>query len=424
MKVARVNGQTFAIMDSAFGIGATAAMPGIVDLSDVDLTDGVSDGDLLVWDAASGTWIPGPGGSGSSLPWFNVVTDGTCVGDGVTDDTVALQAAIDTATASGTQSAWLYFPPGTYLIGGALQDTGAFNGQILLPDVDETTDEQITIRFTGAARPPFAYHGPGDPGDGGYSIIKSTLTGASGTAAVFSGGNGTFTFFTNVSVVVEDLICLTADNPTLSFWNLSRTQGGAIRDIVIATPSGYAGSTVQPTHSNAYGIKLPQKRDSNYTYVDGLGSFGMYTGILMGELAICRGVILALDMVGIEFGDLDEHLSLIVDMHATSVPSVLKATGTAHCDILSYDFETGTGPGWADIVYDLDDASNLLHGHVRYFGYPNPPTHTFTKNGGTNYSAAVIGPLTTTGRWELAVIPGSPPDSLYASGDWLYIFVP
>lgn len=30
----------------------------------------------------------------------------------------------------------------------------------------------------------------------------------------------------------------------------------------------------------------------------------------------------------------------------------------------------------------------------------------------------------TGGRWELAVVPGSPPDSLYADGDWLYIFVP
>ncbi len=29
-----------------------------------------------------------------------------------------------------------------------------------------------------------------------------------------------------------------------------------------------------------------------------------------------------------------------------------------------------------------------------------------------------------SGRWELAVIPGSPPDSLYADGDWLYILVP
>ncbi len=30
----------------------------------------------------------------------------------------------------------------------------------------------------------------------------------------------------------------------------------------------------------------------------------------------------------------------------------------------------------------------------------------------------------TTGRWELAVITGSPPDPLYADGDFLYILVP
>lgn len=28
------------------------------------------------------------------------------------------------------------------------------------------------------------------------------------------------------------------------------------------------------------------------------------------------------------------------------------------------------------------------------------------------------------GRWEHAVITGSPPDDLYAGGDWLYIWVP
>lgn len=33
-------------------------------------------------------------------------------------------------------------------------------------------------------------------------------------------------------------------------------------------------------------------------------------------------------------------------------------------------------------------------------------------------------PGTASGRWELAVIAGSPPDPLYADGDFLYIFVP
>ena len=48
-----------------------------------------------------------------------------------------------------------------------------------------------------------------------------------------------------------------------------------------------------------------------------------------------------------------------------------------------------------------------------------------TLDGGASYGAALDnGGGGASGRWELAVIPGSPPDSLYADGDWLYIFVP
>ncbi len=70
----------------------------------------------------------------------------------------------------------------------------------------------------------------------------------------------------------------------------------------------------------------------------------------------------------------------------------------------------------------------MLYGHTRYTGYPLPPTHTFTKNGGTNYSAEVIGPVssTGTGHYELLMDGGSPPAPLEdGSGtDWLYVLVP
>jgi hypothetical protein len=44
--------------------------------------------------------------------------------------------------------------------------------------------------------------------------------------------------------------------------------------------------------------------------------------------------------------------------------------------------------------------------------------------GGDVAEVTLVEGIKDVGRWELAVIPGSPPDSLYADGDWLYIWVP
>lgn len=329
-------------------------------------------------------------GAGGSSPWLWAQADLGLAGDGVTDDSAALEAGIDTATASGTQSGWIRFEPGTYLLSRALQSTGTINAQVRLPTVS-TSSQQITIRLTGAARPPFAVHGS-LPAPGGYSLLKSTLTGASGTAAVISGGNGSYPGTqNNISMEIENFICLTPADPSMTFWNLAATQGGAVRNIYISTTAYNAIPASAPTNTNAYGIKLPQVRNSNYTYVDGLNVYFYGNGVLQGELAIVRGLILSGCLVGVEFPGPGEHASLIVDMQATSCPTVLKATGLHYCDILSYDFETTTGPGWSNITYDLDDSSNYLHGSARYWGYPNPPTHSFTKNGGSNFTATVIG---------------------------------
>ena len=361
-----------------------------------DAGDPIPDGYLLAADGSRGhTWTdPAALVAGGTVPWLWAQADLGLAGDGVTDDSAALETGIATATASGTQSGWIMFEPGTYLLSRALQDTGAFNGQVRFPSVS-TSSQQITIRLTGAARPPFAVHGS-LPAPGGYSILKSTLTGGTGTAAVFSGGNGSYPGTqNNVSVEIENFICLTPADPSLTFWNLAATQGGAVRNIYVSTTAYNAIPASAPTNTNAYGVKLPQVRNSNYTYVDGLVVYFYGNGLMQGELAIVRGLILSGCLVGVEFTGPGEHASLIIDMQATSCPTVLKATGLHYCDILSYDFETTTGPGWSNITYDLDDSSNYLHGTARYWGYPNPPTHSFTKNGGSNFSATVIGAAST-----------------------------
>ncbi len=77
--------------------------------------------------------LPELGWSGKRSDWLNVKTDVTpaAVGDGVTDDQPALQAALD-MLASGTGSyKVLYLPPGTYRITDTLQLTNTTGNAII-----------------------------------------------------------------------------------------------------------------------------------------------------------------------------------------------------------------------------------------------------------------------------------------------------
>jgi len=329
---------------------------------------------------------------GSFLNWCNVMDFGA-TGDGVTDDTAAIQAAIDGCTASGTESGTIYFPPGIYLIGGALQDTGAFNGQLLLPSVASSGEAQISVRLIGAARPPTNLLGDTAPDPSGYSIIKSTLTGASGTAACVSGGNAT----NNITVYLQDLICIAPDNPTFTFWNLGHTQGGGIKDVLVYTANYWTPPITQPSHSNSYGVKLSQATYSAYTYVNDLVVVGFYTGILHGELAVARYLV-GICIVGIELPEMP-HSSHIEYIQMTGCTYGIRATGETALDIELYDAEHFTNPphteGWTVTVYDLDDPSDFLTGHIRWWGVQAAvgPDHTFTVNGGGNVHHEEIGQL-------------------------------
>jgi hypothetical protein len=70
--------------------------------------------------------------SSSDLGWFNVKSYGAA-GDGVTDDTVAFQAAADAATAACVSDggAVLFFPPGEYVTNKGFVMLGANGAQIL-----------------------------------------------------------------------------------------------------------------------------------------------------------------------------------------------------------------------------------------------------------------------------------------------------
>jgi hypothetical protein len=358
--------------------------------SEDDAGDPIPIGKLLAADGARGQmWVDAT----SALPWFNVKDYGA-LGDGSTDDTVAIQATITAATTA--EGGIIYFPPGVYIVGGALQDTGAFNGQLLLPNVSHSGNH-LLLAFKGALRPGLhPNYGDTVPLAAGFSIIKSTLTGASGTASVISGSNDTGSpvagHGNNLEVWIDDLICLGPDNPTFTFWQLAACSGGGVGTLQISTPGAYAGSPTQPTHSNAYGIKFPGQYMSNSTVVTALSVGGFYTGVLAGELDIYVTIILGPLINGIEFNT-TFYPTLINRLQPTEVQNVMIGTGDHRVDVLQYVAEHSTSPSWAVTVYDVNDASNHLYGFVRWYNAATggSPDHSFVKNGGTNIGSHEMG---------------------------------
>ncbi len=86
MKIARVNGGSIPFLSSPLGPGGTVAQPSMEDLTDVDVT-GIADGDVLIWDAGTSTWIvssSGGGGGGSGSTDHEHVNNVVFSGDGST----------------------------------------------------------------------------------------------------------------------------------------------------------------------------------------------------------------------------------------------------------------------------------------------------------------------------------------------------
>lgn len=378
-------------------VGVSIRGRSIREATDAEL-DAIADGQGIAWDDALEAWVPVDLDSG--LGWFNVLDYGADP-TGVADSTQAVRDAIAAAYAFG--GGVIYFPPGLYTIAGALQSTGTINAQIPLPTIAHSGVDHIILTFRGALRPGFhPLYGDTVPLAAGLSVIKSTLTGASGTAAVFSAGNdiSAGTGGNNLEVNVRDLVCLGPDDPTFTFWNLQAGQGGEIRGLQISTPGAYVGTPTFPTHSNAYGIKLPVALFSNSTKIDGLAAGGFYTGIQWGELAVSTGpLILGPLYYGIEI-PVSYYPGFIVQLTATSVVRVLRPTGAASghkathgLDILQYVRER-PGSGSFDTEFDLYDPSDLGSGYIRWYTITaggGGAVDVFLRSGGANVVDQQIG---------------------------------
>lgn len=302
------------------------------------------------------------GTGGSGLDWFDV-TDYGATGDGVTDDTAEIQAAIDAAEAAG--GGVVYFPAGQYVVGGTLQDTSRSNAQLLLPRRHCADDEQITIVLAGPHPPPPVMSVIGTtPVPTEHAIIKGTLNAGTGALLGAWGPVGSFLDLSLVHVVIRDLTFRMPSNPVLSALNLSHVVSVDIDNVVVDVGSYWVQGLTEPTTSASYGIRVPKNGNGAFTRLGAVNVIGFYKGYQFAEHTTGQQVAAWGCKIAAEFIAAD-HASRIDRFMAVHCERVLTATGLHYVDIDQLNIEHAAS-GWWVTDYDLDDSSNYLRGRLRW----------------------------------------------------------
>lgn len=199
--------------------------------------------------------------NGIPFPNWHSITEYGGIGDGVTDNTTAIQNAINAVTNSGGV---IYFPPGKYLVDGAFtQPPGkALTNfcQLYLPSRDIITQPIVTIEFEGGQNPGFNTiwnAGTNPPVSTNGSIIFSTRFPTNNLYAIIGGGapSGSSLDLSAVYFKARNLTFRTYDNPKTPCLNLEHIGQTTLRDCVFDTGQ-IAGAQSQPTNG-AVAVLLP-----------------------------------------------------------------------------------------------------------------------------------------------------------------------
>lgn len=305
-----------------------------------------------------------------SLPVINVKTFGA-VGDGVTDDTAAIQAAIDfldTNNLSGT----IHFPDGIYIIDGPFLDTSNSNAQILLPRRASSATSMISIMLTGSTPAP-TYAVKRNKG----AVLLSTLTSGAGSIIGGKVSSGAWPIVGNswCSIHLRNLTVRAQPNPTYSgvdlryYPNLSVTgcQISTDEDVISVASNPPVIGITEPTTATSYGLMLPPANLPDQAIVDNVQVYGFYNGILSGELVNGDNTLVIFCKVGVEFpGAL--HRQDFNRLYISDCVKRITGTGSesyVNIQALSMEHNVAT-PAWAQHTDDIYDPNNYMHGTVRW----------------------------------------------------------
>lgn len=292
------------------------------------------------------------------------------VGDGVTDSTEAIQAAIDSLDASN-KSGTIRLGLCTYIIAGPLRDVAESNSQLIFP---RRTSAMLSINLAGyTPAPTIAFKR-----DLQGAVLKSTL--AAGTGAIIGGkvGGGAGWPIAGTSWfagTIENLTVRAVVNPTLTGVDLTympnmrvrRCQISTDQDIITAATHPPVYGITEPTNVGSYGLKLSPGNIPDQAAVEDVEIYGFHTGLLAGELCNVDNTLVVFCKVGVEI-PATLHAQKFGRLYVSDCATVLKFTGgNSYVDIAQLAIEhSAASPAWASVAIDIDDPNNFGHGVVRW----------------------------------------------------------
>lgn len=319
-----------------------------------------------------------------NLKWFGAK------GDGVTNDTAKIQAAIDLANFMNGAS--IFAPGGIYQMTSAQVDgpgsTGA-TAQVLWPDRDET-DGVIAIEIVGECPPP-TY----DSTAGGLTvhtsgtIFRSTAV----TGAVF-GGDGTIAVYNQTALkpILRNFTVRVPDNPATTPIHLGYCSHAQVEDVRCDTGTETQDIT-EPSNANGKGIVMPFINNGNQSLMKGcITVAGFYDGYWLGEHTVFENLIAFGCLSGAVFTGNNFPVVGAYLLYA-NCPTGLRfasAISTVKIDCLAlehYDENPANVQAWMLPQNDIDDPNNYARGEVNFHsvlqgvGLDTSDT-AFVRNGG------------------------------------------
>jgi hypothetical protein len=234
-------------------------------------------------------------------PWqFNVQSAPyNAAGDGTTNDTAAIQAAIDAATAYAVANdsyAEVIFPPSTYLLSSAARTDRSGNAQLALPVIDDT-DNKITLALIGVADAASMPHWNAPAAQKNGVVLKSTWNATDQSASSNEGSviggptlpNGYVSGanYSNCNIVIKGIqvqVPFTARGSDTSGIDLRGMANAHIENtsfIPAGTPAQLNGSYSNPGWN--LGIAMPVPGNNDLSIMRNCTVYGATYGFYLGE---------------------------------------------------------------------------------------------------------------------------------------------